>query len=279
MSREERATGAAAAKGPALFVWSLYAAAPPERLRGAVCVVVDQLRASSTIVAALEHGAAGVHPCMEVDDAQKLAERLRAGGAMVKLGGERGGLAVAGFDFGNLPREYGAAEVAGVEICFTTTNGTRAIHSARDAGATEVLIGCLYNRTAVAELAVRMACDQGRDGVRREIHVLCAGTRGTVTLDDCLAAGAIAHAAGRVRPLGADLDGGAVLPYGDDTARVHEELWLGAAETGQVEGMLVRSRGGRNLARIGMSAELPALAAVDSSETVPRLVNGVLVKG
>jgi 2-phosphosulfolactate phosphatase len=278
MSAAVTTLGTTEPKGPALFVWPLFTAAPAERLRGAICVIVDQLRASSTITTALDHGAAAVHPCLEVDDAQRLAGTLRAGGVTVKLGGERGGLAIAGFDFGNLPREYGAAEVAGVQICFTTTNGTRAINYARDAGAAEVLIGCLYNRTAVAERVVRMASGGG-DGVRREIHILCAGTRGTVTLDDCLAAGAIAHAAGRVRPMGADLDGGAVLPHGDDTARMHEELWLGAERTGQVEGMLVRSRGGRNLARIGMSAELPALAAVDCLQTVPRLVDGVLVKG
>jgi 2-phosphosulfolactate phosphatase len=279
MSATVTAQGTTEPKGPALFVWPLFTAAPAERLRGAICVIVDQLRASSTITTALDHGAAAVHPCLEVEDAQALAATLRARGAAVKLGGERGGLAITGFDFGNLPREYGAAEVQGVQICFTTTNGTRAINYARDAGAAEVLIGCLYNRTAVAERAVRMAGGDGGERVRREIHILCAGTRGTVTLDDCLAAGAIAHAAGRVKPRGADLDGGAVLPHGDDTARMHEQLWLGAEQTGQVEGMLVRSRGGRNLARIGMSAELPALAEVDCLQTVPRLVDGVLVKG
>ena len=241
-------------------------------------MVVDQLRASSSMATALANGAAAVHVCGEVDEAMATAAELRKCGKVVKLGGEREGLAIGGFDFGNLPREYGREEVKGVHIVFTTTNGTRAINHAIDCGAAEVLIGCLFNRRAVARLAVNLA-GAAAGGVRA-IHLLCAGTRGTVTLDDCLAAGAIATACAE---LGADIHGGVALPHGDDTAVLYAELWTmackakGSGGAGEIEAILHRSRGGRNLERIGMNAEIAAVAAVDTLHTVPRLRGGVLI--
>ncbi len=266
--------------GPPLFAWPVFSEAGATAIGDGVCVVVDQLRASSSMTTALANGAAAVHVCGEVEEALAKAKELRQRGLHVKLGGERGGLPIDGFDFGNLPREYGREQVEGVHIAFTTTNGTRAIHHAIACGAGEVLIGCLFNRLAVARLAMKLAGDtaHGAAGGVRAIHLLCAGTRGTVTLDDCLAAGAIAQACVE---LGADVYGGATLPYGDDTAVLYAELWALAVRAGdgagEVEAILHRSRGGRNLARIGMKGEIAAVAAVDTLQTVPRLRGGVLV--
>jgi len=265
---------------PPLFAWPVFSAAGAAQLQDGVCVIVDQLRASSSMATALANGAAGLHVCGEVDEALAKARELRQRGLQVKLGGERGGLAIEGFDFGNLPREYGRDQVERVHIAFTTTNGTRAINHAIECGAGEVLIGCLFNRRAVATLAMKLAgktADGGAGGVRA-IHLLCAGTRGSVTLDDCLAAGAIVQACAE---LGADVHGGAALPYGDDTAVLYAELWGLAVRAdsaaGEVEAILHRSRGGRNLTRIGMKSEIAAVAAVDTLQTVPRLCGGVLV--
>src|SRR5437764_6581365 len=78
--------------------------APPGRLAGGLAVVIDVLRATTTIVYALAAGAACVRPCAEVGEAEALAGAMRAG--RVLLGGERGGVPLPGFDLGNSPREY-----------------------------------------------------------------------------------------------------------------------------------------------------------------------------
>src|SRR6516164_2036425 len=78
--------------------------APPGRLTGGLAVVIDVLRATTTMVHALAAGCTAVRPCAEVDEARELAGSMRAG--RVLLGGERGGLAPPGFDLGNSPREY-----------------------------------------------------------------------------------------------------------------------------------------------------------------------------
>src|SRR5919201_7009620 len=77
---------------------------PPGRLAGGVAVVVDVLRATTTIVHALAAGCVAVRPCATVEEARALADRLPAG--KVLLGGERQGLPLQGFDLGNSPREY-----------------------------------------------------------------------------------------------------------------------------------------------------------------------------
>src|SRR5579862_9239081 len=77
---------------------------PQGRLAGSVCVVIDVLRASTTIIHALAAGCACVRPCAEVEEARSLADGMRAG--RVLLAGERGGSPLPGFDLGNSPREY-----------------------------------------------------------------------------------------------------------------------------------------------------------------------------
>src|SRR5262245_8863015 len=98
---------------------------PPEALAGGVAVVIDVLRATTTVVHALAAGCAAVRPCAGVDEARALAGSMRAG--RVLLGGERGGLPLPGFDAGNSPREYTPAVCRGTTLVLTTTNGTRAL--------------------------------------------------------------------------------------------------------------------------------------------------------
>src|SRR5262245_13210545 len=86
-------------------------------LRDGVAVVIDVLRASSTIIHALAGGAASVVPCSEIDEARAMAKRFPPGSAL--LGGERGGLKIAGFDLGNSPGEYNQKVVAGRCVVFT----------------------------------------------------------------------------------------------------------------------------------------------------------------
>jgi 2-phosphosulfolactate phosphatase len=248
----------------------LFNRMPPGAVAGGIAVVIDVLRASTTIVTALAHGAAGVRPVLTIAEARALA----AGGGPVSdllLGGERGGLRIDGFDLGNSPLEYAPARVAGRRIVITTTNGTAALDASR--AAAEVLIGAIVNRSAVAARARALAFGHGV----ADIHLVCAGTDGQVTEEDLLTAGAILDAASRLP----DADGDRL----DATATAALDTFRGvltaSAEEGHVEGhattvsaiaaAIGRSRGGRNLIALGMQADLPAAAAIDSLPVVPRL--------
>ena len=132
-------------------------------LDSAVAVVIDVLRASTTVVHALASGAQAVIPCETIDEAREQSTRRSSG--TVLLGGERGGERIDGFDLGNSPLEFTPEAVAGKTIVFTTTNGTKALKQC--ASADRVLIGTFVNRAAL--LRVLQA-----DG--RPIHLVCAGT-------------------------------------------------------------------------------------------------------
>ena len=227
---------------------------PAGATAGGVAVVIDVLRASTTMITALAHGAAGIVPVADVDEARRLAGEL---GPRVVLGGERGGLRISGFDLGNSPREYTAERVAGQTVVITTTNGTAALHASRDA--VEIVVGAIVNRRAVAEAVRRLAGDHG------VVHLVCAGTDGVVSAEDVLAAGAILDAAA------ADGRDDAL----DDAAREALAFFRRVAARGDVPAALVvefcRSPGGANLVDLGMEADLPAAAAIDSLAVVPRL--------
>src|SRR5262245_9964536 len=152
--------------------------APHGALAGGVAVVIDVLRASTTIVHALAAGCRAVRPCLEVEEARQLAGGMRVG--RVLLGGERGGAPLPGFDMGNSPREYTAPVCRGTTLVLTTTNGTRAL--LRAAEAARVLVAAFVNYSAV--------CEQLRQEAR-PLHIVCAGTAGSVSLEDTLLAGAL----------------------------------------------------------------------------------------
>ena len=116
-------------------------------LAGGTVVIIDILRASSTIITALHNGAKRVIPCGTSDEARKIREPSQADAVL--LGGERGGVLIEGFDCGNSPTEYAPHRVAGKTIAFTTTNGTQAL--LKSAAAETILIGAFINRQAVVD--------------------------------------------------------------------------------------------------------------------------------
>jgi 2-phosphosulfolactate phosphatase len=219
--------------------------APPGRLAGGVAVVIDVLRASTTIIHALAAGCACVRPCAEVEEARALADSLPAG--KVLLGGERGGSPLPGFDLGNSPREYTPAACRGVTLVLTTTNGTRAL--LRAAEAERVLVAAFVNYSAVCELLRQEA---------RPVHIVCAGTEGEVTLEDTLLAGALVDFLSD--------HGGARL---NDSGRL---AWDCFENHGRVlAGALEVSAGGANLRRLGYDEDIAAAARVDQFPLVPEL--------
>jgi 2-phosphosulfolactate phosphatase len=148
---------------------------PAEAARVPTGIVVDVLRATSTIVQALDSGYRAVFCCAEVDEARALKEEL--GDAV--LGGERSGEPIPGFDFGNSPRDVLTPQAEALVL--TTTNGTRALLTAA-AACDVVLAGSLLNLEAVASAAR----ERGQD-----VEIVCAGVQGEFTQDDAYCAGRI----------------------------------------------------------------------------------------
>jgi 2-phosphosulfolactate phosphatase len=149
---------------------------PDEAAESPVAVVVDLMRATSTIVQALASGYRRVLCSGEIADAVALRDSL---GEPAVLGGERKAVRIDGFDAGASPREF--LEPQGETVILSTTNGTRAILTAA-ARCGETLVGSLLNLDAVA-LAVR---ERGED-----LTVVCAGFEGRFAIDDAYCAGRI----------------------------------------------------------------------------------------
>lgn len=227
-------------------------------LAGSTVVVIDLLRASTTICQALASGAVEVVPFLEIADAQAAAAAAEDRDKIV-LGGERGGRQIEGFNLGNSPAEYTRKAVAGRRVFLTTTNGTRALDHARLAR--RVVVGSFVNLSAVAE-SVR---DESR------IDILCAGTDGEVTREDLLAAGAMVDA----------------ICFSDvgvgkhkDAAESTRSDWRRMCETARAAGRTVSAQlasefrdtlGGRNVLSIGMDRDLVDCAQIDSLDIVPEL--------
>jgi 2-phosphosulfolactate phosphatase len=146
---------------------------------GAVALVVDVLRATTTIAYALAGGYRRVLACGDLDGARELAARLGDGAV---LAGERRCVKPEGFDLGNSPREH-LDGALGETLVLTTTNGTRALVAATER-ADRVLVASLANLTACAAAAGRLAREAGGD-----VLVQCAGVRGEFTIDDAYVAG------------------------------------------------------------------------------------------
>ena len=147
-------------------------------------IVVDVLRATSTISQALASGYERVYCCREVDEARALRDQLGEG----LLGGEREAVRIEGFDVGASPREF-LGEPRARSVIFSTTNGTRAILETASR-ADEVLLGSLLNLDAVAAAAR----ERGEDVV-----IVCAGFQGRFALDDAYCAGRIVQLLGAER--------------------------------------------------------------------------------
>ena len=154
--------------------------APGVMPSASVTVVVDVIRATTTIAHAVGQGYSRVLACGEIDQARQLHARLRNGAV---LAGEVACVKPDGFDLGNSPAEYAEGPALGETLVLATTNGTRAIVSAA-ADADAVLVGSLANLTACAAAAARLA----RDG-EQDVLVQCAGVEGAFALDDAYVAG------------------------------------------------------------------------------------------
>ena len=203
-------------------------------------VVIDVIRATSTICQALAAGYDRVFCAAEVEEARALRDALGEG----VLGGERHAVAIPGFDLGNSPREY--LEPVGSTLILSTTNGTRAVVAAAQR-CERVFIASLLNLGAVVD-DIRAA--------EADAVVVCAGVQGTMNLDDTFVAGRIVELLGWERTDAADA-----------AARL-VGTWSGAEEAFRA------SKSGRNLMENAPQLEDDILFCARESvlDVVPRLV-------
>jgi 2-phosphosulfolactate phosphatase len=232
-------------------LYSTLEQAEKDALQGAVVVIIDVLRASSTIVAAIESGAERIIPIADIETASRLvrpAERDRK-----LLAGERKCCPVPGFDLSNSPGDFTPERVGGKTIVFTTTNGTRAIAAA--AKAARVLVCALTNVHAVA------AALRGEN----EVVVLCCGSEGSIAAEDLLCGGLLLASLGD-----------AVEPNSlTDAARLARIL---ANEFGHdAEGFVRGCDHARRLIALGFEKDVVFCSRIGVSASVPVAREGAIV--
>ena len=239
------------------FLPQLAAREPAER---GICIVIDILRATTTLTTLLEYGAAGVFVAPNADAARE--EKRRDPEAL--LLGEIGGLRPADFDLGNSPRELSPANAGGRRAICHTSNGTAAIRAV--AGAPAVLLGCLRNATAVAERAFALALADDSP-----VTIVCAGGSGgrAFALDDTLVAGQLTVLIGAA----AERVGQAVvLDDAAGAARILFRAEVGSTlspAVGAWEVALRRTTAGQHLAALGLAEDIPFCAQFDTTTFVP----------
>ena len=220
---------------------------------GAVLIVIDQIRASTTLTTLLDVGCTDVFLASNVTAARRLA---RETGSL--LAGEWRARKPAGYDFDNSPSQLIRADLRGRSIVLSTTNGTTVLHRVREAR--HILIGCLRNARACARDAVAVAA---REGVG--IRIVCAGRHGRFVLEDAVAAGEIARGVlAEAAERGIEIE---VMDAVTAAIRLRESH-------ADVSVAMRDSDGERTLREIGQAEDIAFCAELDTSRTVPVVIAG-----
>jgi 2-phosphosulfolactate phosphatase len=226
-----------------------------ERPHEQVCVVVDALRATSTIATLLARGVEEIAVTASVEEGLVLKQRSMPDRLLC---GESGGLPPEGFDYGNSPAEFSRMELTGRKAIIATSNGTRALVRAADAPA--VFTGSLLNASAVcrAALAEAQRLDVG-------ILFLCAGTdlARTFSLEDTAVCGAL------VETLVRDYPGSLEALSLTDSAIAAYRVWRSYSSPRLLFGEATH---GKALERIGLAEDLDFCTNIDRYDVAPRLV-------
>ena len=219
-----------------------------DELAGNTAIVIDVLRATSTIITAMQRGCSEVIPVETVCQAKDM---IREGDL---LAGERNGRKLPGFDLGNSPLEYRSLELKDKRIIMTTTNGTRAIHKATKAS--QVIAACNLNAKAAAKHAL---------SIHKKIVIICAGTNDRFSLEDGLCAGLI------IDEMSTYTEGPRILI---DFATAMKSAYLQAKDC-FIE-MNLNCRNGRRLVRVGKKEDVIYCSQRNISNLVPVLTQHTL---
>lgn len=216
-----------------------------EQLQNKTVVVIDVFRSGSCIVTALAHGAEAILPMETVSAAKEAAGPGRL------LAGERFGKRLDGFALGNSPLEYKPSVVKNKQIVLTTTNGTRALIKSKR-GKT-ILIGCFLNASACSEQIIRL---------KQDLVLVCAGTRGTFSLEDGIAGGLLIDHLSHQKP----------SLICDDLGLSLWNSYLSLKD--RLEEGLSHSQAGKRLLQAGLKKEIAACLQIDRYTTVPQFLQG-----
>lgn len=260
-------------------------------------VVVDVVRATTTLSVVFEHGARRVYATRDIASARQFrAEHAPT----AKLAGERGGLPPEGFDFGNSPAEMTAERCAGLELVFATTNGTRALAACARVDGARIYAGAFRNGQAVAAVCLGEAPARGGavlptsadnspapqpdvserpseadvGGAPADVVVVCSGRGDRPAFDDTLCAGFLVAA----MVAEAERQGRAVrLAEGARIAlatwRSFEQVETGDSAEAALRATLAETDAGQAVLRVGLSADLAWCARRNVTQLVPGVVS------
>jgi len=231
-------------------VFAVYTEIFERDTRDRTVVVLDVLRATSTMVTAVMNGAIKVIPVVEVDDAVAVMRTLDRKEALIA--GERNALPLPGFDLGNSPLEFTREKVRGKTVVISTTNGTSALQAVKNAN--RVLVGALINKTALAQAIVRYGED---------VCIVCAGTGGKFSADDIYGAGAIISA---LKEQGVSVEC-------NDLGHVAELLYK--SERGRLN-LISMTHHYKVLVSLGMQEDIEYCFAEDITDCVPLYAGGLI---
>ena len=210
-------------------------------IENSIVVVIDILRATSSITYGMDNGAEAIIPVAQVEDCLAYADK----GYL--LAAERNGEVVVGYDFGNSPFSYTKEKVAGKTIVLTTTNGTKAMHMAQER-AHQVVVGSFLNLTSLCDwLKVQ----------DKDVLLLCAGWKDKFNLEDTLFAGAV------VNVLRKD------FVHFDDACVAAEDMYLLAKD--DLRGYLKKSSHNHRLEQLNIEEDVKFCLKVDMCQAIPVL--------
>jgi len=222
------------------------------QLRDKNVVVIDVLRASTTIITALNSGAREIIPVGSIESAVKVSGNLF--GDVVLRGGERNGKIITGFNLGNSPSEYTEEAVKGKSIIFCTTNGSSAMVKAKYA-----------KRMAIAGFVnVSLAADFIRQA-GEDFAIVCAGKQLLFCIEDAVCAGMLVKMLVENSPVAVDLN---------DAAGAAQVLYRTVGKN--LLKMAKSSDHGRYLVEIGFEGDLKTCVSVDSIPVLPLLIGNVI---
>ncbi len=212
-------------------------------LEGRTAVVVDVLRASSTICTAFANGAKVIIPVEDMSAAGRILSNLDEDISV--SGGERDGVKIDSFNLGNSPLEYTKEEVEGKTVVIKTTNGTNAIIACKTAD--EILIGCFVNAKALLTKLVDI----------KELSIVCSGWRGIASFEDCIFAGYLID---KIRSNGEEHSV-------DDGARLSLNAYL--RNKGRLKVALRDSDHARRLIEMGFEEDVTYCSSLDLVDLIP----------
>jgi 2-phosphosulfolactate phosphatase len=211
-----------------------------------VGVVVDVLRATTTIITALKHGIKSILPVDTVELCRDLQMKAYIGAA------ERGGKKVEGFELGNSPFDYINPGYAGKKIAFTTTNGTRTISKINNAD--RIIFGAFVNLNAVSRYIITH---------NKNVAIVCAGWEGEVNLEDTMFAGALIN---MLQP--------PFIREGDGAELAWNLFRLGEKD---IPGLLEKSSHVQRLKKLGLQKDIEFCFELNKYDIIPELVNGEIL--